>query len=432
MVFFKDLASGTGGGTAMLPNHYNVRDYGATGNGTTDDTTPIQAAITAACNAGGGVVFFPLGLYSVSKLTYNCSGVIFRGVGNRQSTLLMRAGTAGAMLTPVDTPTYGYTDIVLEDLRFEGYDNTDATSGCYDFLGTRLVKINRCVFGYFQAYAVKIKCGPNGGTGTSDSIFNYIEACAFENNIGPAILSEDNGAAGGQGYTTVIGCQFNGGDGQTSIGIKCAAGGHGLIIGNYFMGVAFPYDVAGAGWKFYGNHLEHTFGDMLISQHDPTSAPGQTFFNQHIGNLMATAGNPALMTFTDTSTSAFGNLRLHDGIQPHVTTGFNAQRDITPVGAGGYVLAEKDAGRIIYVTGAGTIQPPPDVWNPYLPIGSSVEIVASVASVLVSGVTLGGGTSIVPNRVQPAGTSSRTITQGGKANLTKVATNTWYLSGDIT
>lgn len=51
---------------------YNVKspEYGATGDGATDDSTPIQAAITAAGNAGGGIVFFPKGNYRVTqKLT---------------------------------------------------------------------------------------------------------------------------------------------------------------------------------------------------------------------------------------------------------------------------------------------------------------------------------------------------------------------------
>jgi|HubBroStandDraft_3_1064219.scaffolds.fasta_scaffold00002_31 hypothetical protein len=40
----------------------DVRAYGATGNGTTDDTAAVQAAITAAT---GGTVYFPLGTYCI-------------------------------------------------------------------------------------------------------------------------------------------------------------------------------------------------------------------------------------------------------------------------------------------------------------------------------------------------------------------------------
>lgn len=44
---------------------FNVKAYGATGNGSTDDTTAVQAAIDAAIAAGGGVVYFPRGVYKI-------------------------------------------------------------------------------------------------------------------------------------------------------------------------------------------------------------------------------------------------------------------------------------------------------------------------------------------------------------------------------
>jgi hypothetical protein len=44
---------------------FSVKSYGATGNGSTDDTTAVQAAIDAAASAGGGVVYFPRGVYVI-------------------------------------------------------------------------------------------------------------------------------------------------------------------------------------------------------------------------------------------------------------------------------------------------------------------------------------------------------------------------------
>ena len=47
---------------------YNVRDFGATGDGGTDDTPAIDKAI-AKCNAdGGGIVVFPAGKYLVASV----------------------------------------------------------------------------------------------------------------------------------------------------------------------------------------------------------------------------------------------------------------------------------------------------------------------------------------------------------------------------
>ena len=50
-----------------LAGTYNVKAYGATGNGTTDDTTAIQNAINAAEAAGGGQVYFPPGTYLINS-----------------------------------------------------------------------------------------------------------------------------------------------------------------------------------------------------------------------------------------------------------------------------------------------------------------------------------------------------------------------------
>lgn len=48
---------------------FNVKSYGAKGDGATDDTTAIKNAITAASDAGGGIVFFPGGTYKHTGLT---------------------------------------------------------------------------------------------------------------------------------------------------------------------------------------------------------------------------------------------------------------------------------------------------------------------------------------------------------------------------
>jgi hypothetical protein len=56
-------AAGTVGTAQAATTVYNVKSYGATGNGTTIDTPAINDAIAAASKAGGGEVYFPAGTY---------------------------------------------------------------------------------------------------------------------------------------------------------------------------------------------------------------------------------------------------------------------------------------------------------------------------------------------------------------------------------
>ena len=56
-------ASAQGGPPSSATGIFDVRKYGATGDGKTVDTPAVNRAIEAAASAGGGIVFFPAGTY---------------------------------------------------------------------------------------------------------------------------------------------------------------------------------------------------------------------------------------------------------------------------------------------------------------------------------------------------------------------------------
>lgn len=109
---------------------FNVRAFGAVGDGAANDTTAVQAAITAA-GAAGGEVYFPPGIYKVTDaLTFGANARI-RGAGPNQSVITTHAlwAVAGAyLLTFSASPGNDYAQVSIQDLGL-GLNNDAAFAG---------------------------------------------------------------------------------------------------------------------------------------------------------------------------------------------------------------------------------------------------------------------------------------------------------------
>jgi len=122
----------------------NVRDFGATGDGTTNDTVAVQAAIDSLA-AAGGTVFFPTGEYRIARnigtndrwgVKVVNSNISLVGAGN--STKLRRFNTdisTYALAYPivfVGTPDSNVAaateNVVIENIQFIG-ENTQHSIG---------------------------------------------------------------------------------------------------------------------------------------------------------------------------------------------------------------------------------------------------------------------------------------------------------------
>ena len=165
-----------------LQESVSVKDFGATGDGSTDDTTAIQNAIDSLDDKHGGAVYVPLGTYKITELTLSTSAIRLYGESNR-SSILYYTGTGAAItisgleceidhlhLTSLNPSTAshlttnnvgtgtGLTGILVKSVESHIYDNT---------------------ISYFNSASLKSHAiRTDGGTGFSSAIRNnYIRYC---------------------------------------------------------------------------------------------------------------------------------------------------------------------------------------------------------------------------------------------------------------
>jgi hypothetical protein len=215
---------------------YDVNDYGATGDGTTDDSTAFQNAINAANTAGGGLVTVPPGTYIITTALIPKSYVTVRGHGDSS---ILKASAANNDGIFVDTPTARVEKFALEWLTFRSVDKdvsvleNKATAYYYAYFAMRYCEIyaefdvavkgvfghsvfEKCRFGYlgtpptdWQPVSLVgqsgknifsnsfVDCGFYKGTATQEAMVNLETGwaqsfynCIFEQADCPAIHAE--------------------------------------------------------------------------------------------------------------------------------------------------------------------------------------------------------------------------------------------------
>lgn len=212
---------------ALIPSIYvNVKQYGAVGDGATDDTIAIQAAISAAQNAGSGAVFFPPGTYAISApLTVTHTNMALIGTGNA-SIIQPLSGFSGSAYLSITGADRG----MVRDLSFWGSNFTSTSNPAGD--GIQLHGCNDWVFMnlHFRSqngYAIQI-VGDNASDGTAFTLLSNCNArhClagyrVYSPNTGTTIAGgilfancQADACQGGDAYliedsrdVTMVGCQ---------------------------------------------------------------------------------------------------------------------------------------------------------------------------------------------------------------------------------
>jgi parallel beta-helix repeat protein len=111
-----------------LREFVSVKDFGATGDGVTNDAAAIQASIDAVFTAGGGTIYFPAGIYMVeASLTWK-SNVHYKGQGKAS---LLKANISSGAFRIFNQASSDVDNVVFDSLGFDGSINYPVDSTVY-------------------------------------------------------------------------------------------------------------------------------------------------------------------------------------------------------------------------------------------------------------------------------------------------------------
>jgi len=332
---------------------FNVQNFGAKGDGITDDTAAIQSAIDAAAAAGGGQVYVPTGTYIVSggvEPSDGClmlkSNVYLYGDGMGATTVKVADGS-DTKITGVIRSAYGEEthDFGVSNLTIDG--NRDNTTGKIDgwFNGyipgqagydsnvtLDSVEIKDCSgYGFDpheQTINMVIKNSVSHGNGLDGFVADFLSNSTFENNV-----AYDNDR---HGFNVVTSTH----DFTLTNNVAYNNGGNGIVVQRGSENIPSPSNITITGGEVYGNGAEGVLIKMSsevtvsgVDIHDNTSAGVRIYGSNHVELIDNTLhsnslGNPVpeiiIQSYNDTLGVSGKYYNGSDNIiQSNIITGSN-------------------------------------------------------------------------------------------------------------
>jgi hypothetical protein len=258
---------------SKLKDVVSVKDFGAVGDGTTDDTAAIQAAIDSL-PSGGGHVYIPRGLYLVDPATgiNVVEGLTLSGAG-RLNTQLVADTNGGAVIKRQfnDSAANSYLrHVTIRDLGIILRHPATAAEANYDQVAIQLRHITR-------------------------SLVEDVYIGNYPQGVSSALTAPTSQANARQGYGISIGSTsasdtaYAGGEVNTCRNVLCNGVRYGITLDNS------TFDTPYGGSAAYGcviDSCEVSIAEVAISQYGQYGS-GCTFSNNVIQSIDQMNGSVA-------------------------------------------------------------------------------------------------------------------------------------------
>lgn len=344
---------------SIYEDRVSVKDFGAVGDGTTDDTTAIQNAIDA-CNGTGRAIYFPAGTYYItSGLTIDNSATTTGPLasdyfapktslqGDAGASVRIKGGTgAYTMLTITGGSGNAFvSQQTMNGITFEKLDNLGqvleldtvaymSITDCYFGRGEIGVRTKDCVVLSFDScyfmFADKGIYATNEGHADPNAL-NFVSCVIAGNDVYGALI------VGGSTFTFTGGTvEGNGRDALVSyntnnFGVKFVDSGGGGAVGA----------------NFSGTYFEHNGGiaDLFIETNG-TACSSHVVTGCTFNRIDSTVHTKHNVCATSTASTAISRITL-------VGCGHKGFNTYTVDSARKYVLSAVSGGGLVYVGWTG-------------------------------------------------------------------------------